>query len=298
MHTSTDVTQRRVAGPAPIHKRLRSSSAALLAAATLAAGAGATPLTAEAGAWTRPEGSGLILVPISYTRADEGFDENGNREERLEFEMIEIAPKLEYGLLDDLTLGVQPKYRSVDAETAEGGTATNSGPAEADVYLRQNLWQDGDASLSTQGLVKIPVQPDGNDPAALGRNQVDVELGLLYGDRIPTQSSMFFYNVDIGYRRRFEAPDDQVSAGAFAGWSFNKWTFVISSDNAIGLDDPEVSEDQVLTTGLSFTRFEAGTGVTYRLTDSISVNANASRTYAGEQVGAANSYGLSAFAVW
>jgi hypothetical protein len=217
--------------------------------------------------------------------------------------MIELAPKLEYGLLDDLTAGFQPKYRSVKVETADGGKARNSGLAEADVYLRQNLWRDGDASLSAQGLVKVPLQPDENDPAALGRDQVDTELGLLYGDRIRSDASTFFYNFDIGYRRRFEAPDDQVSAGAFAGWSVDRWTFVLSSDNAIGLDDPEVNldrnqVDQVLTTGLSFTRFEAGAGITYRLTDTVSVNANASRTYAGESVGAANSYGLSAFALW
>lgn len=303
MRTSTEDSQYQpVAAPAA-HRRPTRGVATLLAAAGLAAAVAGAPLKTEAGAWTRSQGSGLVSMPVSYTQADEGFDENGDREERLEFEMKEIAPKLEYGMLDDLTIGVQPKFRSVEVETADGGKATNSGLAESDVYLRQNLWRKGDASLSAQGLVKIPLNSDESDPAALGRDQVDTELGLMYGNRVRGDASTFFYNLDIGYRRRFEAPDDQVSAGAFAGWSFDRWTFVLSSDNAIGLDDPEVNfdrdqVDQVLTTGLSFTRFEAGAGVTYRLTDSFSVSANASRTYAGEQVGAANSYGLSAFALW
>lgn len=303
MRTSTDDSNGGAPSPISTLRRRPGARAAILAGAAFAAAASLAPLTAEAGAWTRNQGSGMISLPTAYTEANEGFDESGDREDRLNFEMIEIAPKLEYGLLDDLTLGVQPKYRTVDVETAEGGTASNSGVAEADVYLRQNLWRDGDAAFSTQGLVKIPVEPDENDPAALGRDQVDAELSFLYGNRIRGDASTFFYNFDIGYRRRFKAPDDQVSAGAFAGWSIDRWTFVLSSDNAIGLDDPKVEfnqdqVDQVLTTGLSFTRFEAGAGITYRVTDSLHVSANASRTYAGEQVGAANSYGLTAFTAW
>lgn len=284
----TDAVSRHGTAPAIVGLTIASLIISLTAA----------PRQAGAGAWTRAQGSGLITAPVAYSHADEGFDADGDKVDRLDFELVEIAPKFEYGLLDSLTLGVQPTHRSVEQETAAGGTVSNSGLAETDVYLRQNLWRSGDAAFSTQGLVKLPINPQQDEPAALGRDQVDAKLSLLYGNRIRGDSAVFFYNFDVGYRRRFKEPDDQVSAGAFAGWSIQDWTVVVSSDNTIGLDDPELSEDEVLTAGRSFSRFEAGLGTSYRLTDHFSLSANVARTYAGEQVGAANTYGLSAFAVW
>lgn len=295
----TSNTESRFAaqGVAPRNADHRQTSRATLVAAGLLLTV-AAPQPAEAGAWTRAQGSGVLSAPLSMTRADEGFDADGERGERLEFEMLEFAPRFEYGLLDDLSMGVQPKFRSVEQETASGDTVSNSGLAAADVFLRKSLWSAGDAAFSAQGLVKLPVQPDENDPAALGRDQVDAELSLLYGNRVRSDAGTFFYNFDVGYRRRFKEPDDQVSAGAFAGWSVSDWTFVVSSSNSIGLDDPEFSEEQVLTAGRSFSRFEAGASISYRLTERLFVNANASTTYAGEQVGATRAYGLSAFTVW
>lgn len=260
---------------------------------------GLMPRPAEAGAWTRPQGDGLLSLPATFTTADEGFDQDGERVDRLEFELLEIAPYFEYGVQDDLTFGLQPKYRDVEVETSGGDRLNNSGLAESDVFLRQRLWSEGDAAFSTQALAKVPIDPQQNDPAALGRDQVDAELSFLYGDRHRLDAGTFFYNVDVGYRHRFDEPDDQVSAGAFAGWSVSKWTFLVTSDNTIGLDaPPEVGTDEVLTARRSFSRFKAGLVASYRLTENLGLSANASRVYAGEGVGAADALGLSTYAVW
>lgn len=266
-------------------------------ATLLAASVSLVPRRAEAAAWTRPQGEALLSMPVTYTRANEGFDEDGNRVDRRDFEMLEVAPYFEYGVLDDLTFGLQPKFRSVDVETEQGDTVSNSGLAESDVLLRQNLWSQGDAAFSAQGLVKIPIDPQENEQAALGRDQVDAELSLLYGNRHRFDSGTFFYNVGVGYRKRFEGPDDQAKANAFAGWSVSKWTFLVTSDNSVGLKSAR-DDSEVLTAGPSYTRFEAGLVASYHLTDKVSVSANASTTYAGEQVGAGQSAGLSSFIVW
>lgn len=270
-------------------------AAPLLACATL------LPQPAVGGAWTRAQGDGLLSVPVTYTTADEGFDQDGEREDRLEFEMLEIAPYFEYGLRDSLTFGMQPKYRDVEVETSGGDRISNSGPAESDFFLRQRLWREGDAAFSAQGLVKAPIDPEENHAAALGRDQFDLELSLLYGNRHRMENGTFFYNLDVGYRHRMEDPDDQVSAGAFAGWSVSKWTFLVSSDNTIGLESPpsvNLNGDEVLTARSSFSRFKAGLVASYRLTDTIGVSGNASRVYAGEAVGATDAVGLSTYAVW
>ncbi|HSH44066.1 MAG TPA: hypothetical protein VK973_18220, partial [Arenicellales bacterium] len=155
-------------------ERARTSAAPYLLAASLLAGASLLPQPAVGGAWTRAQGDSLLSVPVTYTTADEGFDQDGEREDRLEFEMFEIAPYFEYGLLDSLTFGMQPKYRDVEVETSTGDRVSNSGPAESDFFLRKRLWHSGDAAFSTQGLVKAPIDPEEDHAAALGRDQVDL----------------------------------------------------------------------------------------------------------------------------
>lgn len=288
--STADATPPRLPGPG--------YTALYLGIASLITFLGLLPRPAEAAAWTRPQGDGVLSLPVTYTTADEGFDEDGDRVDRLEFEMVEFAPYFEYGLLDTLTFGLQPKYRDVEVETSTGDRVTNSGLAETDILLRQKLGGEGDAAFSVQGLVKVPIDPQEDDEAALGRDQVDAQLSLLYGNRHRMDAGTFFYNLEAGYRHRLEEPDDQVSANAFAGWSASKWTFLVTSENTVGVDSPEVDSDEVLTARRTFTQFKAGLVASYRITDHLGISANASRVYAGEGVGAADAVGLSAFAVW
>lgn len=258
------------------------------------------PHPAAAAAWTRPQGNALLSLPVTYTWAKKGFDQDGNRVDRLDFKEVEVAPYFEYGITDSLTFGTQPKFRSVEVGTAGGGTEKNSGLPETDVFLRQNLWRDSDAAFSAQGLVKIPVDPQENDPAPLGRDQTDAELSLLYGNRVRGDSGTFFYNLGIGYRKRWDGLDDQAKANAFAGWATRKWTFLMTSDNTVGLESAKKDGQgiEVLTAGRSFTQLEAGLVASYHVNDTLSISANGSKTYYGENVGAKNSVGLSASMVW
>lgn len=262
---------------------------------------GLLPRPSEAAAWTRSQGAGVLSLPATYTTADEGFDDDGDRVDRLEFEMWEVAPYFEYGLLDSLTFGLQPKFRSVEVETSDGDRVSNSGLAESDVLLRQRLWGEGDAAFSVQGLVKLPIDPQEDHQAALGRDQEDYELSFLYGNRHRMDSGTLFYNAEVGYRHRAGDPDDQTSANGFVGWSVEKWTFLVTTENTFGLESPpkvNVNGDEVLTARRSFTRHKAGLVASYRVTDSIGISANVSRVYAGEAVGATDAVGLSTYAVW
>ncbi|MDT8449646.1 MAG: transporter [Wenzhouxiangellaceae bacterium] len=259
---------------------------------------GLLPRPAESAAWTRPEGSALLSFPVTYSTADEAFDEDGDRQDVPEFDLIEISPFFEYGLLDSLTFGLQPKYRFVEVETEEGDDVSNDGLAEVDVSLRKRLWGEGDAAFSFQTLVKVPLRSNEGDPAALGRDQYDVDLSLLYGNRHRMSAGTLFYNVDFGYRFRAEEPDDQVHADAFLGWSQSRWTFMVTSSNSIGVDEPEVDSDVVLTGRRTFTRLTAGLVASYRITNNFGISANASRVWKGEGIGVIQSAGLSLFAIW
>lgn len=248
---------------------------------------GLLPQVVLGAAWTRPQGDLLILAPVSYTVADQAFDDSGNRVDRRRFEMVEFSPLIEYGVTDSFTAGIQPKYRQVSVETA-GGTVTNSGLAEADLFVRQRLWSRDQAAFSVQGLVKVPINPDEDHEAALGRDQMDAAITLAYGNRRPVGSGRIFYNGEVGFRKRFDGPDDEVSLNGFIGWSpGGPWSFILRSANTFGLGNDDDDRD-VLTAGPSYTRHDAQLMTSYRFRNSVSLVGGVSTTYAGENVGVGN----------
>jgi hypothetical protein len=248
---------------------------------------GLLPQVVLGAAWTRPQGNLLILAPISYTVADEAFDDSGNRVDRRKFEMVEFSPLIEYGVTDAFTVGMQPKYRHVSVETANG-TVTNSGFAETDFFVRQRLWSRDQAAFSVQGLVKVPMNPDEDHEAALGRDQMDAAITLAYGNRRPVGRGRIFYNGEVGFRKRFEGPDDELSLNGFVGWTpGGSWSFILRSANTFGLGNEDDNGD-VLTAGPSYTRHDAQLMASYRLRNSMSLVGGVSTTYAGENVGVGN----------
>lgn len=245
---------------------------------------GLLPQMVAGAAWTRPQGNWLVLVPTSYMVAESAFDEDGNRVDRRRFEMVEFSPLFEYGFTDSLTGGFQPKFRDVSVDTGNG-TASNSGLAEADLYLRKRLWQRYQAAFSVQGLVKAPINPDEDDVAALGRDQVDAEIKLLYGNGHSVGGGRVFYNGEVGFRKRFDGPDDEIMANAFIGWTpGGPWSLILRSANTFGVGNDDGSSE-VLTAGPSFTRHDAQLMASYRFQNSLSVTGGFSSTYAGENVG-------------
>jgi len=249
---------------------------------------GMLPQVVLGAAWTRPQGDLLFLMPVSYTTADEAFDEDGNRVDRRKFEMVEFSPLIEYGFTDSLTGGFQPKYRQVSVETADGGTVSNSGLAEADVYMRKRLWSRDQAAFAVQGLVKVPINPDEGHQAALGRDQVDAEIKLLYGNRHQAGSGRIFYNGEVGFRKRFEGPDDEISINGFIGWApGGSMSYILRSANTFGLGN-EDGNSEVLTAGPSFTRHDVQLMASYRMRNAMSIVGGVSTTYAGENVGVGN----------
>lgn len=251
--------------------------------------------TANAGAWTRAEGEVLVVTPFDYSVATEDFDGSGDRVDRRRFEKLEVAPLIEYGLTDWFTLGAQPKWRRVSVDRATGGSETNSGFAEADMYGRVRVWSQNEAALSLQGLVKVPIDPEQDSAAALGFDQVDVEGSVQFGNRHPLAGGKLFYNFDLGYRKRFEEPTDEVDGNAYVGWwSGGLFTMAASLDNVIGLSGDSGDTLEALTAEPSYRRHRFGLSFAYRVGEHfgvprLSLVAGGSTTYAGENVGATNS---------
>lgn len=243
---------------------------------------------ADASAWTRARGQYLFVVPVEYADADEQFDANGDKADRLRFQQIQVSPYLEYGLTDTLTIGAQPNYRWVRQEIALGEDAVNSGLADVNVFARYRLWGRDAAAFSVQALVKAPIEADETEIAPLGFDQVDVEGSLLYGNSHQSGSGRVFYNLDVGYRKRFESPADEVHGNGYIGWSpsGDRWSFVLASNNTFGLNNEEDNVFEALTARPDYRRNQAQLSASYRLSDAVSIVGGGFATYSGRNVGA------------
>lgn len=262
---------------------------ATLGAITVAAGT-LSPL-AVGSAWTRPDGNLLILMPTSYTYADKSFDNDGDRVDRSnEFTMVEFSPLIEYGVTDSFTVGMQPKYRKVWIEAADGTTDSNSGLAESDFFVRQRLWAKDHASLALQIGAKVPISPDENANVALGRDQYDGKIKLAYGNRRDLGNGRIFYSGEVGYNRRWEVPADETFFNAFIGWApgGSSWSFILRSANTFSVGNDGDSDEEVLTTFPDYNRHAVQLMTSYRFSNSVSLVGGISTTYAGENVGIGN----------
>lgn len=252
---------------------------------------GLIPTRALGSAWTRPDGNLLILMPTSYTHADESFDGSGDRVDRSdEFTMAEFSPLVEYGVTDAFTVGVQPKYRKIRIEGADGTTNSNSGLAESDFFLRQRLWSRDEASFALQLGVKVPIDPDENANVPLGRDQYDGEIKLAYGNRHTVESGRIFYSAEVGFKKRWEVPADETFFNAFIGWApgGSSWSFIVRSANTVSVGNDDGNDEEVLTTFPDYNRHDAQVMTSYRFSNSISLVGGVSTTYAGENVGIGN----------
>lgn len=254
----------------------------------IALAAGLIPQAALGSAWTRPGGDLLILAPTSYTYADESFDDSGDRVDRSdEFTMVEFSPLIEYGVTNSFTVGMQPKYRKVWIEAADGTTDGNSGLAESDFFVRQRLWSSEDASLAIQMGAKVPLSPDEDANVPLGRDQYDGEIKLAYGNRHTVGGGRIFYSGEAGFTKRWEVPADEAFFNAFIGWApgGSSWSFILRSANTVSVGNDGNDDGEVLITFPDYNRYAAQLMTSYRFSNSVSLVGGVSTTYAGENVG-------------
>lgn len=242
---------------------------------------------ASAAAWTRAQNQYLLVIPVEYSTADRQFDENGDKVDRLRFQQAQISPYFEFGLTDTLTIGAQPRFIWVRQANAMGGDDNNSGLADVDVFARYRLWGRDSAALSAQALVRAPIEADETEVAPLGFDQADIEGSLLYANAYPAGSGRIFYNVDVGYRKRFETPGDEIHGNGFIGWPPNdsRWTFVVASNNTFGVKNEDDNLFEALTARPDFRRNQVQGSASYRLGDRVSIVAGGFTTVSGRNVG-------------
>ncbi|MFH0725476.1 MAG: hypothetical protein V2B19_03850 [Pseudomonadota bacterium] len=224
------------------HKTIIKPMAAMLYTAILLLVIASTCL---AGAWTASKNELYDRLSFNYYYSNEEFNADGDRSGYLhngKFRDLNLGNYLEYGLTDRLTLINSLYYKYIVKEDDLRKDETY-GLGDIDLALKWKALEGNLGVLSAQTLVKIPDAYDKDELLPLGNGQYDLELRVLYGRSLyPLVPG--YYNVELGYRFRFEDPSDEIRYIAEFGMDFTQNFYGrIKLDGLYSMDNGEHRDD-------------------------------------------------------
>ncbi len=153
---------------------------------------------AQAGAWTLPAGSGLLIATPLVSRADHGFGGERDRARVPAFRKAEIQVLAEYGITDRFTLRGRTELRDVRREDAEPLT----GLGFSEIGGRIRVWQRGGLVVSTEANLRAAEAQEIVDPADDGLWEGEYEGRLLAGYGFELAGRAAFVDLQGAYRAR------------------------------------------------------------------------------------------------
>jgi hypothetical protein len=172
----------------------------------------ATPAAALAGAWPEPQGQTLVINTLSYYQvAVQGYNQFGKPTGKGVYRQTEFAPYIEYGLTPTLTLGFQPRVQAI-SQSGLPNTGHSFGLVQANVLLRDTLYEDDTNVISLQGQIGVPGNAT-SGPPQLAQSNAEYEARLLYGHNLTLPGGLAGF-IDIEPAYRFE---ENGSANQFRG---------------------------------------------------------------------------------
>jgi hypothetical protein len=255
--------------------------------------------SAHAGAWTLPQSSGQVILTNLYYRASEEFTRGGHRQSFSndgEFTKYEFNPYIEYGLRDDLTLVLNLFARRVAFSNDFSGEV-NFGLADPEIGLRYRLSPPSAQTVwSVQGAIKLPVAFP-HDTPPLGNEQTDVEGRLLVGRGFSIGPRWAYWDLEVAYRFRDEAPADEIKLDATLGVSLTeRWLVIGQFFGTRGLrNGSPVRIRNNPTIDINYDLYKAQLSIVYQLTQNVRLQGGYLRDLAGRNTGAGDA---ALFAVW
>ncbi len=193
------------------------------------------------GAWTASKNGLYDRLSFNYYDADVNFNDDGDPfdfPDNGKFQDFNIGNYLEYGITDRITLinALYYKYLVKEDDTQQLKTYRIG---DIDLGVKWKAFEGDIGVVAAQGLVKIPEAYDQDEALPVGNGQYDLELRLLYGRSLyPLIPG--YYNVEMGYRWRFEDPSDEFRYLVEFGIDFTENAYGrIKLDGLFSMDNGE-----------------------------------------------------------
>ncbi|MFM9889487.1 MAG: hypothetical protein ACKVOE_02410 [Rickettsiales bacterium] len=235
---------------------------------------------AWAGAWLQPKGQGLFVAQAGFYSTDRFYAADGQEQPQSTFSKIELTPYVEYGLLENLTIGgtayIQDAFQSADS---------NLGIADPQIFARSELWGDDTQHLSLQPLIKFTSAFEHTAPPRGGSRSTDVELSLLYGRSFNLISPRDYLDMRSGYRLRANRLGDQFLTDIALGLGVGEhWLIVPALRQVVSLGTVGGAFSESGDLDYDLTKVELTS--LYQLDDAHSVQLSLASHVAGAQTGA------------
>lgn len=181
-----------------------------------------------AGAWTLEEGVGQSILTLSYQVSPTAalISRQPTREEAT------TQVYIEYGLFDDLTLGLTT-YGEFESLTGE--TDTRWG-----LHVRQRLWQGQDGSIvSAQFGGETTISRWIGLPTPPG-SVTEFDARMLYGTSWQLDWANSYISTELGYRVRLDGEADEIRFDATGGlepWDGVLGLFTVAAVAPLGAGD-------------------------------------------------------------
>ncbi len=192
--------------------------------------------TAHAGAWTYEAGTGQAILQGSAVTSANAFGPSSELFASRSFDKVEATLTFEYGLTDWLTLIAAPQLLYVDL--GPPWPSSYAGPGYTDLGARARLWQGdgplGAAVVSAQIVARLPGTGDSASAAAVGYQDAELDLRLLFGTSFMLWQKPAYLDLQIAQRQRFGDPPDELRFDATLGVRVApRWQVLVQSFNVI-----------------------------------------------------------------
>ncbi len=170
------------------------------------------PAGAEAGAWTEPQGQGLVIETLWGWQGDGApwGDNPGVKQNR-----ADLQTYAEYGLNDQWTIFGQMAIERYELSRPE--SSLYAGLDYSDLGLTAKLWSTGPWVFSGQATLFLPGAWNPASPAQAGNTGGAAEARALAGLNFNLGPAQGFLDLELGYRVRTAGPPDEWHADATLG---------------------------------------------------------------------------------
>jgi hypothetical protein len=184
---------------------------------------------AEAAAWLQPEGKGQFFNNHFFYTTDTFVDVDGNRVKQPRFTKYEDNPYVEYGLFENLTIGLNTfiHYVTQEQSVTFGNTSTtfttdNYGIADTEIFARFPLHKGDSYIVSAQPLIKLPSYYSADHSPKAGTEDLDFEIALQGGYSFRHHGLYHFTFGEVFYRKRNGILFDQIGLDLGLGYKLTE----------------------------------------------------------------------------
>lgn len=192
----------------------------------------AVPAPLLAGAWTQEEGHGQVILQSSAAYSATEFGPSYDLYASRPYDKVEVTLVFEYGATDWLTLIAAPQFLYVSF--GDPSPSSYTGPGYQDVGARMRLWWDEASVVSAQVVGRFPGTGNSQSAAAVGYEDPELDLRLLYGLSFTMFGKAAFLDVQLAQRMRFGPPPDELHLDVTLGWRVaERWQLLAQSFSVI-----------------------------------------------------------------